>query len=427
MALIIQKYGGSSIPTIERIKDVARRVVATRTRGQDVVVVMSAMGGTTDELLRRARDIATVPPARELDALLATGEQASNALTAMAIHELGAEAYSFTGWQAGVMTSPAHGAADIVDVQPYRIRYALDRGVIPLVAGFQGLSRENAEVTTVGRGGSDTTAVALAAALEAEICEIYTDVSGVYTADPKVVPEAGLLDHLTHQQMREMAAGGAKVLALPSVDYAGNHAVTLHVRSSYHDRPGTVVSGEPGITPHRPPVISVTHDPCVAKVTLTGIPKPMGSAEAVREAMAAAGIAATELRTASASDGRSADITLALPRTAVATGLLALRTHRTEIGYEHVMCDSYAATASLVGSGLSRCPEIAATLRRTLTDIGVPYTPITVTDTRISLLCPPSRLLDAVRALHRAFVAGPLCPPLSPAIPRMGVPLALQP
>ncbi|MER7839124.1 aspartate kinase [Streptomyces sp. NPDC096040] len=427
MALIIQKYGGSSIPTIERIKDVARRVVATRTRGQDVVVVMSAMGGTTDELLRRARDIASGPPPRELDALLATGEQASNALTAMAIHALGAEACSFTGWQAGVITSPAHGEADIVDVQPHRIRCALDRGVIPLVAGFQGLSRENADVTTVGRGGSDTTAVALAAALEADICEIYTDVSGVYTADPKVVPEAGLLHHLTHQQMREMAAGGAKVLALPSVDYAGKHAVTLHVRSSYHDRPGTVVSGAPGITAHRPPVISVTHDPCVAKVTLTGVLEPTVAVEAVREAMVAAGIGAAVLRTAPASDGRNADIALALPRTAVATGLTALRTHRTDIGYEHVMCDSHAATASLVGCGLSIFPGIVATLRRTLTNIGVPYTPIAVTDTRISLLCPPSRLFDAVRALHRAFVAGPLCQPLSPPIPRVGVPLALQP
>ncbi|MGW0632674.1 aspartate kinase [Streptomyces sp. NPDC002758] len=427
MALIIQKYGGSSIPTIERIKGVARRVVAARTQGQDVVVVMSAMGGTTDELLRRARDIAADPPSRELDALLATGEQASNALTAMAIQALGAGACSFTGWQAGVMTSPAHGEADIIDVQPYRIRRALDRGVIPLVAGFQGLSRENAEVTTVGRGGSDTTAVALAAALEADICEIYTDVSGVYTADPKVVPEAELLDHLTHQQMREMAAGGAKVLALPSVDYAGRHAVTLHVRSSYHDRPGTVVSGEPGITAHRPPVISVTHDPCVATVTLPGVPEPIAAAQAVREAVAAAGIHAAELRTAPASDGRRADITLALPRTAMDTGLCALRTHRTKIGYEHIMCDSQAATASLVGSGLSGCPGIAAMLRRTLTQIGVPYTPITVTDTRISLLCPPSRLFDAVRALHSAFVAGPVCPPLSPPIPRVGVPLALQP
>jgi aspartate kinase len=203
---------------------------------------MSAMGGTTDQLLAQAQGITAAPLPRELDALLATGEQVSNALTAMALHDLGAEARSLTGWQAGILTSRDHGSADIIDVCPHRVRDALDHGVIPLVAGFQGLEPGDADVTTLGRGGSDTTAVALAAALKADACEIYTDVAGVYTADPKVVPEARPLACLTHQHMREMAASGAKVLALPSVEYARRHGVTLHVRSSYDDTPGTVVS-----------------------------------------------------------------------------------------------------------------------------------------------------------------------------------------
>ncbi|WP_020578722.1 aspartate kinase [Actinopolymorpha alba] len=242
MALIVQKYGGSSVCSTERIKRIAERIVAAHEAGHDLVVVVSAMGNTTDRLLRAAQEMDSIPSPRELDMLLTTGEQASNALTAMAIHALGARACSFSGPQAGVITTSVHGEAQIVDVKPERVRGALDGGAIALVAGFQGLCRETKDVTTLGRGGSDTTAVALAAALKADTCEIYTDVDGIYTADPRLAPEAHLLRHVTYGEMRKMAVDGAKVLALSSVDYACRYGVTVHVRSSYNDRPGTVVS-----------------------------------------------------------------------------------------------------------------------------------------------------------------------------------------
>ncbi|ATL87898.1 aspartate kinase [Streptomyces malaysiensis subsp. malaysiensis] len=242
MALIVQKYGGSSVRTTDRIRRIAEGVVTTYEAGHDVVVVVSAMGDTTDRLLGLAREMDPLPSPHELDLLLTTGERVSNALTAMAIHALGAPARSFTGPQAGVITTSLHGEARIIDVRPWRVREALDHGTIALVAGFQGLSRDTEEITTLGRGGSDTTAIALAAALKADVCEIRTDVNGVYTADPRAVPDARLLRHLTYAQMRKLAASGARVLALSSVDYASRHGVTVHVRSSYDDRPGTVVS-----------------------------------------------------------------------------------------------------------------------------------------------------------------------------------------
>ncbi|WP_055490863.1 aspartate kinase [Streptomyces sp. TP-A0356] len=242
MALIVQKYGGSSVWSTDRIKHAARRVVAAHAAGHDVVVVVSAMGDTTDRLLGLAREVDPAPPPRELDMLLASGEQVSNPLMAMAIHALGAQACSFSGAQAGVITTSVHGEARIVDVRPERIRRLLDRGVIVLVAGFQGISRETDELTTLGRGGSDTTAIALAAALKADVCEIYTDVDGVYTADPRLVPGARLLRHLTYEEMWELAAAGARVLALRSVEYAWRYGVTVHVRSAQDDGPGTVVS-----------------------------------------------------------------------------------------------------------------------------------------------------------------------------------------
>ncbi|MEV4928022.1 aspartate kinase [Streptomyces roseoverticillatus] len=242
MNLIVQKYGGSSVRSTERIRHVAERIVAAHADGHEVVVVVSAMGDTTDELLRLAREVTPAPSPRELDMLLAAGEQVSNALTAMAIQALGGRACSFSGPQAGVITTATHGRAQVIAVEPQRVRAALDRGEIVLVAGFQGISRETGEVTTLGRGGSDTTAIALAAALGAEVCEICTDVDGVYTADPKVFPGARLLRHVTYETMLEMAVQGAEVLALRSVEYARRHGVTVHVRSSYHGLPGTVVS-----------------------------------------------------------------------------------------------------------------------------------------------------------------------------------------
>ncbi|MFE7393870.1 aspartate kinase [Streptomyces sp. NPDC057582] len=396
MALLVQKYGGSSIPSLDRIKAVAQRIAAAHHAGHDVVVVMSAMGGTTDQLLTDAQNITAAPPPRELDALLATGEQASNALTAMALNALGTEACSFTGWQAGILTSPAHGSADIIDVHPYRVRNALDRGVIPLVAGFQGLIYGGVDVTTLGRGGSDTTAVALAAALKADACEIYTDVSGVYTADPKIVPEARPLACLTHQHMREMAAGGAKVLALSSVEYAQKHGVTLHVRSSYNHCPGTIVSDEffdATYAQQSPTVIAITHNPHNPKITLPGRPEP-------------------------------APATLRLhATTSTAAGRSTPRSYPLHTGHGDVPYDECTATVSLIGSGLCAHPETLATLRRTLTRAGIPFTPMTTTDTRITLMCSPSYLADTVRALHKAFLTHTPQPP----VPRHNGQLTLQP
>ncbi|MFJ2398109.1 aspartate kinase [Streptomyces sp. NPDC087843] len=394
MALLIQKYGGSSIPGPDRIKAVAERIAAAHHAGHDIVVVMSAMGGTTDQLLARAREITAAPRPRELDALLATGEQVSNALTAMALHDLGADACSLTGWQAGILTSRAHGSADIIDVCPYRVRDALDRGIIPLVAGFQGLEPGDADVTTLGRGGSDTTAVALAAALKADACEIYTDVAGVYTADPKVVPEARPLARLTHQHMRDMAASGAKVLALPSVEYARRHRVTLHVRSSYDDSPGTVVSDASFEAPYPqgPSVIAVTHNRRNARITLPG---PLGPAPANQRIARAAPDAA---------------------------GWFAARPGPAHTGYGNVLHDECTATVSLVGSGLCAHPETAARVRGTLVRAGIPFTLLTTTDTRITVVCRPAVLADTVRALHKAF----LTPTPEPAVPRSGGRLALR-
>ncbi|MFG3585728.1 aspartate kinase [Streptomyces sp. NPDC047990] len=387
MALLIQKYGGSSIPTPARIRAVARRIAASHREGHDVVVVMSAMGGVTDQLLAQARDISTAPAARELDALLATGEQASNALTAMALRDLGVEARSLTGWQASILTSPDHGRAAVTDVRPHRVRDALDHGVIPLVTGFQGLDPGDADITTLGRGGSDTTAVALAAALEADACEIYTDVAGVYTADPKVVPEARPLARLTHRHMYEMAAGGAKVLALPSVEHARQHGVTLHIRSSYDDSPGTVVSETASGADYSGPgprVIAVTHDP---HGTRTSLPGPLGPT-------------ATAL------------LSIVTPAPAFA-GPTRPYAHPWHTARQGAFPEEDIATASLVGSGLCAHPETAATLDGALTRAGIAYAPLTVTDTRITVMCHPAALDDTVRVLHAAFLTATPEPPVA--------------
>ncbi|WP_275558962.1 aspartate kinase [Streptomyces sp. 5-6(2022)] len=340
MALIVQKYGGSSIPTTERISRVAERVVKGHDEGHDVVVVVSAMADATDELLALAGKVDSAPAPRELDTLLSVGEQVSSALTAMAIHALGASACSCSGRQAGVITTPAHGGARIVEVRPRLVREALDRGMIPVVTGFQGVCGEDDEVTTLGRGGSDTTAVALAAALKADICEICTDVDGVLTADPTLVPEARPIGHLTHEAMRELAAGGARVLALSGAEYAERYAVALRVRSSYDDHPGTVVSDEP----ERPP--------------------PYGSPARV----------------------------------------VGLAHDRSPIGYDTLVREDDVGTVSLVGSGLRSHAGILLRLRETLDRMDVPFEPVSASDTRVCVPCRASLLPDAVRALHKAFL-----------------------
>ena len=316
MALVVQKYGGSSVATAERIRRVAERIVETKKAGNDVVVVVSAMGDTTDELLDLAQQVCPAPPAREMDMLLTSGERISNALVAMAIHSLGAEARSFTGSQAGVITTGSHGNAKIIDVTPGRVRDALDEGSIVLVAGFQGVSQDSKDVTTLGRGGSDTTAVALAAALKADVCEIYTDVDGIFTADPRIVPDAHRLDTVSFEEMLEMAACGAKVLMLRCVEYARRYNVPVHVRSSYTTKPGTIVSGSMEDIPVEEALITgVAHDRSEAKVTVVGLPDTPGYAAKVFRAVADAEINIDMvLQNISKVETGKTDITFTLPK-----------------------------------------------------------------------------------------------------------------
>ncbi|MFF4734732.1 aspartate kinase [Streptomyces sp. NPDC001262] len=411
MALIVQKYGGSSVRNTERIKHVAEHVVAAHAEGHDLVVVVSAMGDTTDHLLRMAHEMGPVPSRRELDMLLTAGERISNALTAMAIHTLGAPACSFSGAQAGVITSSAHGRARIIGIEPWRVRESLDHGTIALVAGFQGVSRETNEVTTLGRGGSDTTAIALAAALKADVCEIYTDVDGVYTADPRIVPEARQLQHLTYEAMQAMAVGGAKVLAASSVAYASRYGVTVHVRSSDDgDGPGTLVSAGAPEELRTPPAAftGVAHDLASAEVTMTAVPDRPGATADVFRLLADAG-AESDLvvhHAVPSPDGPRSDITLVLPAGDAPSVLAALRRHHDELGYEGVTYRDDIGRVSLVGSGMKERTGVLAAFRETLTGAGVPVGTVSASDTRISAVCRSPRLPEGIRALHRAFGLG---------------------
>jgi aspartate kinase len=405
VALVVQKYGGSSVESAERIRRVAERIVETKKAGNDVVVVVSAMGDTTDELLELAKQVSPAPPVRELDMLLTSGERISNALVAMAIHALGAEARSFSGSQAGVLTTSAHGKARIIDVTPGRVRQALDEGAIVLVAGFQGVSQDTKDVTTLGRGGSDTTAVALAAALEADVCEIYTDVDGVFTADPRIVPNAKRLDHITYEEMLEMAACGAKVLMLRCVEYARRYGVPVRVRSSYNSKPGTVVSGSMEDLPVEQAMITgVAHDRSEAKITVTGVPDHPGVAAQIFRVVAAAelDIDMVVQNVSQAVSGRT-DVTFTLPKDGGLVALTALEERRAEIGFEQVLYDEHVGKVSLIGAGMRSHPGVTASFCEALAAAGVNIEIISTSEIRISVLCRESQLDDAVRALHEAF------------------------
>ncbi|HEY0637494.1 MAG TPA: aspartate kinase [Pseudonocardiaceae bacterium] len=408
MALVVQKYGGSSVQDADRIKRVAARIVDTRKAGNDVVVVVSAMGDSTDELMDLAQQVSPVPPARELDMLLTAGERISNALVAMAIHALGAEARSFSGSQAGVITDSAHGKARIIDVTPGRVRDALDKGQIVLVAGFQGVSQDTKDVTTLGRGGSDTTAVALAAALKADMCEIYTDVDGVFTADPRIVRNARKLDRISYDEMLDMAASGAKVLMLRCVEYARRHGVPVHVRSSYSDEPGTVVVGSMEDNPMEQPIITgVAHDRSEAKVTVVGVPDHPGIASTIFRTLAQAevNIDMVVQNVSSAATGRT-DITFTLPKADGPTAVAALERARDEIELQQVRYDDQVGKVSLIGAGMRSHPGVTATFCEALASVGVNIELISTSEIRISVLCRDHLLDDAVRALHDAFELG---------------------
>lgn len=408
MALVVQKYGGSSVATAERIRRVAERIVETKRRGDDVVVVVSAMGDTTDELLDLAQQVSPAPPAREMDMLLTSGERISNALVAMAIDSLGAEARSFTGSQAGVVTTSVHGNAKIIDVTPGRVRDALDEGSIVLVAGFQGVSQDSKDVTTLGRGGSDTTAVALAAALNADVCEIYTDVDGIFTADPRIVPDARQLKTVSFEEMLEMAACGAKVLMLRCVEYARRYNVPVHVRSSYTTKPGTIVSGSMEDIPVEEAILTgVAHDRSEAKVTVVGLPDEPGYAAKIFRAVADAEINIDMvLQNISKVETGKTDITFTLPKTDGPRAVTKLTSMQAEVGFSKVLYDDHIGKVSLIGAGMKSHPGVTATFCEALAEAGINIDLISTSEIRISVLTKDSELDDAVRALHAAFELG---------------------
>jgi aspartate kinase len=405
MALVVQKYGGSSVGDAEKIKRVAQRIVDARRGGYDVVVVVSAMGDTTDELLDLAQQVSPLPPPRELDMLLTSGERISMALLAMAIANLGASARSFTGSQAGVITDSVHGRARIIDVTPGRISEALAAGHIAIVAGFQGVSQDTKDITTLGRGGSDTTAVALAAALNAEVCEIYTDVDGVFTADPRIVTRARRIPRISYEEMLEMAACGAKVLHLRSVEYARRHSLPIHVRSSFSQREGTYVVSEEDLV-EQAIISGVAHDRSEAKVTVVGVPDKPGEAAGLFAALADAEINIDMIvQNVSGAAGRT-DISFTLPKTDGAAAMTALEKVKDSIGFEALRYDDHIGKVSLIGAGMKSHPGVSKTFFQALGESNVNVEIISTSEIRISVLVRDTDVDIAVRALHEAFDLG---------------------
>ena len=425
MALVVQKYGGSSVADADGIKRVAQRIVSTRKAGDGVVVVVSAMGDSTDELIDLANQVSPLPPGRELDMLLTAGERISMALLAMAIANLGLEAQSFTGSQAGVITDSTHGKARIIDVTPGRISTALAGGAIPIVAGFQGVSQTSKNITTLGRGGSDTTAVALAAALNADVCEIYTDVDGIFTADPRIVAAARQIPRLSYEEMLEMAACGAKVLHLRCVEYARRYDLPIHVRSSFSNKVGTWVSGHTG---HRTntgqltttlagtghdredsqveqAIISgVAHDRSEAKITVVGVPNRIGEAARIFRVIAASGINIDMIvqNVSAVATGRT-DISFTLPRDDGQAAMAALRRLQDTIGFESLLYDDRIGKVSLIGAGMRSHPGVTATFFGALAEADVNIEMISTSEIRISVVVDQKDVDAAVNATHKAF------------------------
>ena len=409
MSLIVQKYGGSSVSDADGIKRVAQRIVATKKAGHSVVVVVSAMGDTTDELRDLANQVSPFPPGRELDMLLTAGERISMALLAMAIANLGLQARSFTGSQAGVITNSVHGNARIIDITPGRIASALDLGAIPIVAGFQGVSQDSKDVTTLGRGASDTTAVALAAALGADCCEIYTDVDGIFTADPRIVRGARRIPRISYEEMLEMAACGAKVLHLRCVEYARRYAIPIHVRSSFGNREGTWVvqrdvDEAEGNKMEQAIISGVAHDRSEAKITVVGVPDKVGEAARIFRAIAEADINIDMIvqNVSAVSTGRT-DISFTLPSTDGHTGMTTLQRLQPEVGFESLLYDDKIGKVSLVGAGMRSHPGVSATFFGALASAGVNIGMISTSEIRISVVVDEGDIDVAVTATHKAF------------------------
>lgn len=415
MSLIVQKFGGSSVADAEGIKRVAQRIVDTQKAGNDVVVVVSAMGDTTDELLDLAAEVtATVTPSRELDMLLTAGERISTAILSMAVNDLGAKAQSFTGSQAGMITDGVHGAARLVEVNPDRIRRSVEAGNIAIVAGFQGVNRQSGDITTLGRGGSDTTAVALAAALHADVCEIYSDVDGVFTADPRIVSTAHKLDTVTSEEMLEMAANGAKILHLRSVEYARRFNLKLHVRSSFSNLEGTLVIPENSaeLTPthvkeiplEQPLISGVAHDRGQAKITVVGVPDIPGSAAKVFGLLNEAKVNIDMIvQNVSTDRPNVTDISFTLNQAQGPQALQVLEKTQSEIGFEEVIYNEAVGKLSLVGAGMKTNPGVSFTFFEALSNAGVNVEMISTSEIRISVITELSKLDEAVRAVHTAF------------------------
>ena len=405
MGLVVQKYGGSSVADADCIKRVAKRIVDTKRAGNEVVVVVSAMGDTTDELIDLAQSVSPLPEGRELDMLLTAGERISMALLAMAIGTLGYEARSFTGSQAGVITDRVHNKARIIDVTPGRIRSALDEGAIAIVAGFQGVSQDTKDITTLGRGGSDTTAVALAAALDAEVCEIYTDVDGVYTADPRLVPAARKQNSVRYEEMLELAASGAKILHLRCVEYARRFDVPIHVRSSFSALEGTWIRNSlEGAEMEQAIIAGVAHDTSEAKVTVVGVPDKPGEAARLFRAVADAEINIDMVvQNVSAAATGLTDISFTLPKSDGAKAMAALSKVKPLIGFDSLAYDDQIAKVSLIGAGMKSHPGVTAVFFEALSEAGVNAEMISTSEIRISVVCRADAVKPAVQAIHTAF------------------------
>jgi aspartate kinase len=399
--LVVMKFGGTSVGDTSKVKDVARRLVAAREAGLRVVGVLSAMGDTTDELIRLAHDVSPKPHPREYDMLVSVGERISNALCAMAIHDLGHEAISLTGSQAGILTDTSHGKAKIVEVRAQRIHAALDEEKIVLVAGFQGVSSSTHEVTTLGRGGSDATAVALAAALGGA-CEIFTDVEGIYSADPRLVPDALKLPKVSYEEMLEMAATGARVMMARSVEIARRYGVPLHVRSTFSDREGTWIGEEDQLMLEKAIVSGVTHDTSEAKATVLGVPNRPGIAAQLFRPLADAGVNIDMIVQNVTADSIT-DISFTLPKTDLATARPILERVRAEMNAEGVTYDENIAKVSLVGAGMKSHPGVAADVFEALAGAGINIEIISTSSIRVSCVVREDDIAEAVRAVHERF------------------------
>ena len=416
MGLIVAKFGGSSVADAAGILRVAKRIADTKRAGNEVVVVVSAMGDTTDELIDLAKQVSPNPPGRELDMLLTAGERISMAVLAMAINDLGFEARSYTGSQAGLITDSTHGKARIVDVTPGRIQEALRENAIPIVAGFQGVSQDTKDITTLGRGGSDLTAVALAAALYADVCEIYTDVDGIFSADPRIVPRARQVPRITYDEMMELAAAGAKVLHLRCVEYAKRFDLPIHVRSSFSDKEGTFVIADlndqsklkklskVGAIMEQPIIAGVAHDLGDAKITVVGVPDRPGMAAAIFQAVADAGINMDMIvQNVSVHESGATDVTFTCPRADATKAELALRRIEKEVNFKDIDTDENIGKISLVGAGMRSHPGVSATFFKAIADAGVNVEMISTSEIRISVVTRADDAEKAVTAIHTAF------------------------